>query len=209
MYSCVHSIYNRYYSVILRRGKRCAQQRLRMREVWNIYTMRFGKPLRRGHLEVLWIDKIFLLNTECVVSCGGFFLFRIEQSRELLWQWQYYVRFHETWRFYLLVLQLWPPKQEPYKTQPISTCSSLYLGYTSSPLYRIFDRHLIHKSEINTLWTGDADLRLYITIVQDGWRKSAFLTRASFSRTIRLITQYMEHFSEWSRWRIFIRGLEL
>jgi len=28
---------------------------------------------------------------------------------------------------------------------------------------------------INTLWTGDADLRLYITTVQDGWRKSAFL----------------------------------
>ena len=61
----------------------------------------------------------------------------------------------------------------------------------------------------NTLWTGDADLRLYITTVQDGWRKSAFLTRAWFSRTTHLITQYMEHFSEWSRWRMFIRGLEL
>jgi hypothetical protein len=29
---------------------------------------------------------------------------------------------------------------------------------------------------VNTLRTGDADLRLYITTVQDGWRKSAFLT---------------------------------
>jgi len=57
---------------------------------------------------------------------------------------------------------------------------------------------------INTLWTGDADLRLYITTVQDGWRKSAFLTRACFPRTIHLITQYMEHFSEWSCWRMFI-----
>jgi len=65
------------------------------------------------------------------------------------------------------------------------------------------------RERLNTLWTGDADLRLYITTVQDGWRKSAFLTRAWFPRTIHLITQYMEHFSEWSRWRMFIRGLEL
>ena len=57
---------------------------------------------------------------------------------------------------------------------------------------------------LNTLWTDDADLRLYITTVQDGWRKSAFLTRAWFPRTIDLITQYMEHFSEWSCWRMFI-----
>ena len=57
---------------------------------------------------------------------------------------------------------------------------------------------------INTLRTGDADMRLYITTVQDGWRKSAFLTRAWFPRTIHLITQYMEHFSEWSCWRMFI-----
>jgi len=54
------------------------------------------------------------------------------------------------------------------------------------------------------LWTGDADLRLYITTVQDGWRKSAFLTRAWFPRTLDLITQYKEHFSEWSCWRMFI-----
>jgi len=57
---------------------------------------------------------------------------------------------------------------------------------------------------INTLWTGDADLRLYITTVEDGWRNSAFLTRVWFPRTINLITQYMEHISEWSCWRMFI-----
>ena len=57
---------------------------------------------------------------------------------------------------------------------------------------------------LNTLRTGDADLRLYITTVQDGWRNSAFLTRAWFPRTIHLITQYMEHFCEWSCWRMFI-----
>ena len=57
---------------------------------------------------------------------------------------------------------------------------------------------------INTLWIGDADLRFYITTVQDGWRKSAFLTRAWFPHTTHLITQYMEHFSEWSCWRMFI-----
>jgi hypothetical protein len=30
------------------------------------------------------------------------------------------------------------------------------------------------EGNINTLRTGDADLRVYITTVQDGWRKSAF-----------------------------------
>ena len=38
----------------------------------------------------------------------------------------------------------------------------------------------------NTLRTGDANLRFYITTVQDGWRKSAFLTRACFPCTIHL-----------------------
>ena len=40
---------------------------------------------------------------------------------------------------------------------------------------------------INTLWTGDADLRLYITTVQDGWCTSAFLKRAWFPRTIHCL----------------------
>ena len=46
--------------------------------------------------------------------------------------------------------------------------------------------------------TGDADLRFYITTVQDGLRKSAFLTRACFPCTIHLIMQYIEPVSEWS-----------
>ena len=55
----------------------------------------------------------------------------------------------------------------------------------------------------NTLRTGDADLRFYITTVQDGWRKSAFLTSACFPCTIDLIMQYIEAVSEWFCWRMF------
>ena len=37
------------------------------------------------------------------------------------------------------------------------------------------------SSEVNSFiffkWTGDADLRFYVTTVQDGWRRLAFLTR--------------------------------
>ena len=60
------------------------------------------------------------------------------------------------------------------------------------------------QTVLNTLRTGDADLRFYITTVQDGWRKSAFLTRACFPCTIDLIMQYIEPVSEWSCWRMFI-----
>ena len=59
---------------------------------------------------------------------------------------------------------------------------------------------------INTLRMGDVDLRFNITTVQDGWRKSAFLTHASFPFTINLIMQYIEPVSEWSCWRIFIEN---
>ena len=59
---------------------------------------------------------------------------------------------------------------------------------------------------LNTLSTGDADLRFYITTMQDGWRKSAFLTRACFPCTIHLIMQYIEPVSEWSCWRMFIEN---
>ena len=68
----------------------------------------------------------------------------------------------------------------------------------------IYNKILVYNVQLNTLWTDDADLRLYITTVQDGWGKSAFLTHAWFPRTIHLITQYMEHFSEWSCWEMFI-----
>ena len=56
----------------------------------------------------------------------------------------------------------------------------------------------------NTLRTGEADLRFYITTVQDGWRKCAFLTRACFPCTIHLIMKYIETVSEWSWWGMFI-----
>jgi hypothetical protein len=42
--------------------------------------------------------------------------------------------------------------------------------------------------------TGDADLRFYIITVQDGWRKSSFLTRAWFPRTIHLLRKNSEFF---------------
>ena len=57
---------------------------------------------------------------------------------------------------------------------------------------------------INTLRTGDEDLRFYITTVQDGWRKSEFLTRACFPCAIHLVMQYIEPVSEWFCWRMFI-----
>jgi len=57
---------------------------------------------------------------------------------------------------------------------------------------------------INTLRTGDADLCFYITTVQDGWRKSAFLICTCFPCTIHLIVQYIEPVSIWSCWRMFI-----
>ena len=65
-------------------------------------------------------------------------------------------------------------------------------------------KYKLRQQIINTLRTGDADLRFYITTVQDGWCKSAFLTRACFPCTVHLIMQYKEPVSEWSCWRMFI-----
>ena len=62
----------------------------------------------------------------------------------------------------------------------------------------------ISSKSVNTLRTGDADLRFYITTVQDGWGKSAFLTCACFPCTIHLIIQFIEPVSEWFCWRMFI-----
>ena len=62
----------------------------------------------------------------------------------------------------------------------------------------------LQRKFFNTLRTGDADLRFYITTVQDRWRKSAFLTRACFPCTLHLIMQYIETVSEWFCWRMFI-----
>ena len=64
---------------------------------------------------------------------------------------------------------------------------------------------VVKPSDINTLRTGDADLRFYITTVQDGWRKiCVFNTRFFFPCTIHLIMQYIEPVSEWSCWRMFV-----
>ena len=69
----------------------------------------------------------------------------------------------------------------------------------------VFGNHFLGNALfINTLRTGDADLRFYITPVQDEWRKSAFLTRACFLCTVHLIMQYIEPVSEWFCWRMFI-----
>ena len=65
--------------------------------------------------------------------------------------------------------------------------------------------HWFHMTSNLTHW-GRVTLIcvFYITTVQDGWPKSAFLTRACFLCTIHLITQYIEPVSEWSCWRMFI-----
>ena len=80
------------------------------------------------------------------------------------------------------------------------SCSYLARSCTASAV----NTNTFSVLRINTLRTGDADLRFYITTVQDGWRKSAFLTRACFPCTIHLIMQYIEPVSEWSWWRMFI-----
>lgn len=54
---------------------------------------------------------------------------------------------------------------------------------------------------LNTMWTGDANLHLYVTAVQDRWLKSAFLTCAWFPRTLTM--QHMKPFSEGSCWQMF------
>ena len=69
-----------------------------------------------------------------------------------------------------------------------------------------FGYNLVPCVKINTLRTGDVDLRFYITTVQDGWRKSAFLTRACFPCTIDLIMQCIEPVSERSCWRMFVES---
>ena len=88
-------------------------------------------------------------------------------------------------------------------------CHSIYtippVDLTKSHLTQsITLKPLLSKIHVNTLRTGDADLRFYITTVQDGWRKSAFLTRVCFPCTIHLIMQYKEPVSEWPCWRMFI-----
>ena len=46
-----------------------------------------------------------------------------------------------------------------------------------SEIYPIGTNFKLLRYDLNTLRTGDADLRFYVTTVQDGWRRFAFLTR--------------------------------
>ena len=82
-----------------------------------------------------------------------------------------------------------------------------WISYRFVVCIEIFTRKKMIEVKVvclNTLRRGDADVRFYITTVQDGWRKSAFLTRACFPCTIHFIMQYIEPVSEWSCWRMFI-----
>ena len=102
--------------------------------------------------------------------------------------------------------------------KPVSVCLSgfnvfvvLYSKYLrfKGVCFTCVLRSFVHTwnlilASVNTLRTGDAVLRFYITTVQDGWRKSAFLTRACFPCTVHLIMQYIEPVSECSCWRMFI-----
>ena len=87
-------------------------------------------------------------------------------------------------------------------------CAETYLQHKFCEIFKTSITSFINAGQskiyFNTLRTGDADLRFYITTVQDGWRKCGFLTRACFPCTIHLIMQYIEPVSEWSCWRIFI-----
>ena len=89
--------------------------------------------------------------------------------------------------------------------RPNGTTLLLLDGFSWHFILKYFLKTCRDNSDlINTLRTGDADLRFYIKTVQDGWNKSAFLTRASFPCTIHLIMQYIEPVSEWSCWRMYI-----
>ena len=109
-----------------------------------------------------------------------------------------------------LVQTSWQAKYLLFFPLTITTfVSNMYFVLLGWHDVETFTSHFgLHKNwmfcSVNTLRTGDADLRFYITTVQDGWRKSAFLTRACFPCTVDLIMQYVEPVSEWSCWRMFI-----
>jgi len=70
---------------------------------------------------------------------------------------------------------------KPSKRIPL--LSSLITSLARQNINQHMERNL---DNFNTLRTGDSDLRYYITTVQDGCRKSAFLTRSCFPCTIHL-----------------------
>ena len=97
------------------------------------------------------------------------------------------------YKIYLIIHKYFIPNvKHCWPNQSSASCHVLYKDPETWPV------------SVNTLRTGDADLHLYITTVEDKWRKSAFLTRAWLLCTVHLITQYMENISEWSCWRMFI-----
>jgi len=70
-----------------------------------------------------------------------------------------------------------------------NTCNSS--PYLLRPFISFRSRQWVSKAfsrlyMLNTLRTGDEDLRFYITTVQDGWRKPAFWTCACFPCTVHL-----------------------
>jgi hypothetical protein len=73
---------------------------------------------------------------------------------------------------------LWRQCQNKYVTVLVNRCSTFLDNMSVSWTYE--GETVATPLVLNTLRTGDADLRLYITTVQDGWRKSAFLTSAWF-----------------------------
>ena len=133
-------------------------------------------------------------------------LFHPTLPRTNLFYTLYVVTWHSTFSFTVLSH---PTLPHPFLSHPPSTLLTyaLFSVFWSQKIFTRWGRNVLMFfmwRALNTLSTGDADLRFYITTVQDGWRKSTFLTRACFPCTIHLIMQYIEPVSEWSCWRMFI-----
>ena len=127
----------------------------------------------------------------------------------LVWKTKFHTRHETSWQililFYFNIYFYIADRKATYsapkrrRRSPSFTRSSCYRTEQGNKMCLSYGRTVF-----NTLRTGDADLRFYITTVQDGWRKSAFLTRACFPCTIHLIMQYIEPVCEWSCWWMFI-----
>ena len=107
----------------------------------------------------------------------------------------------------LLLISIWKPGVCcgcPQRRRYTRDCPTAVFCNTARQCNISFSLANRHNEEINTLRTGDADLRFYVTTVQDGWRKSAFLTSACFPCTVHLIMQNIEPVSEWSCLRMFV-----
>ena len=105
-----------------------------------------------------------------------------------------------------LVWQLFHCSTSQHCRLAVSSKNMVDVGTQLAPRYFIIVIIcMISDAQLLTHWGRVTQIvRFYITTVQDGWRKSAFLTRACFPCTIHLIMQYIEPVSEWSCWRMFI-----